>query len=495
MILSKNIIKCWRKLKMIEKDLEELVQRIQSLGTELNNVEVKEAHLGCPHKLYDTISAFSNAQGGGIILFGLSEKDDFAITGVYDAADLQKKITEQCKQMQPVVRALFTCAIIEGKVIVSAEIPEIDAADKPCFYMGKGRLTGSYIRVGDSDEPMTEYEVYSYDAFRKKYQDDVRSVEQAELSLLDKERLEEYQFALKKKKERLSKMTAKEIYELMRILRKGVPTVMGILMFGSYPQGLFPQWCITAVVVPGETIGETGSLGERFIDNRRLDGTIPEMLDGAVRFVQKNMSIRTIVDSVQGKRMDLAEYPIQAVRELILNALLHRDYSIHTEGMPIQLIMFRNRLEIRNPGGLYGRLRISDLGKVQPDTRNPALAVVMEDLDLTENRYSGIPTIYKVMRENGKKEPVFLNQRGEFRAILYNETRSDQVGDESVHEEKNVMKFCEVPRSREEIAAYLGLKTTYHAMRQYIRPLLEEGKLKMMIPDKPKSKYQKFVTV
>ena len=72
MILSKNIIKCWRKLKMIEKDLEELVQRIQSLGTELNNVEVKEAHLGCPHKLYDTISAFSNAQGGVIILFGLS---------------------------------------------------------------------------------------------------------------------------------------------------------------------------------------------------------------------------------------------------------------------------------------------------------------------------------------------------------------------------------------------------------------------------------------
>ena len=54
------------------------------------------------------------------------------------------------------------------------------------------------------------------------------------------------------------------------------------------------------------------------------------------------------------------------------------------------------------------------------------------------------------------------------------------------------MKFCEVPRSREEIAAYLGLKTTYHAMRQYIRPLLEEGKLKMMIPDKPKSPKQKY---
>ncbi len=69
-----------------------------------------------------------------------------------------------------------------------------------------------------------------------------------------------------------------------------------------------------------------------------------------------------------------------AVREAILNALIHRDYSIHTEGMPIQLIIFEDRLELRSPGGLYGRLSIDQLGKVQPDTRNPVIAVTMEIL-------------------------------------------------------------------------------------------------------------------
>ncbi len=82
---------------MLEKDVEDLVRKVQSFNTELNYVEVKEAHIDCPKKLYDTISAFSNLNGGGILLFGLREAESFAAVGVYDAADLQKKVTEQCK--------------------------------------------------------------------------------------------------------------------------------------------------------------------------------------------------------------------------------------------------------------------------------------------------------------------------------------------------------------------------------------------------------------
>lgn len=72
-----------------------------------------------------------------------------------------------------------------------------------------------------------------------------------------------------------------------------------------------------------------------------------------------------------------------AVREAVINALVHRDYSIHTEGMPIQIIMYDDRLEIHNPGGIYGRIRIDQLGKVQPDTRNPVLASELEVLGIT----------------------------------------------------------------------------------------------------------------
>ena len=118
-------------------------------------------------------------------------------------------------------------------------------------------------------------------------------------------------------------------------------------------------------------------MGERFLDNQRIEGNIAEMLDGAIQFVNRNMRVKTIVDPETGKRKDRTDYPITAIREAVLNALVHRDYSIHTEGMPIQLIMFENRMEIRNLGGIYGRIRIDQLGKVQPDTRNVMKKYVM----------------------------------------------------------------------------------------------------------------------
>ena len=101
------------------------------------------------------MSSFSNQTGGGIILFGIDEKNNFALTGVYDAQDLQTQITNQALQMQPVVRPLFTVAEIDGKTIVSAEISECDLFEKPCFYQGAGRMRGAYVRVGDADLPMT----------------------------------------------------------------------------------------------------------------------------------------------------------------------------------------------------------------------------------------------------------------------------------------------------------------------------------------------------
>lgn len=469
---------------MLEKDLEALIHKIQSINTELNYIEVKEAHSGCPTKLYDTLSSFSNLSGGGIILFGLKEeKTTFSIVGVYNAADLQKKITAQCNQMQPKVRALFTCITIDNKTILAAEIPEIDISDKPCFYSGKGRLTGSYIRVGDSDERMTEYEIYSYEAFRKNYQDDIRVISDADFELLDTDRLKDFIHILKRKKPKLKTLPSKRIYELFRITKSKNPTLAGLMMFGKYPQGLLPQFCITAIVVPGNEVGDLGIDGERFIDNKRIDGTLPEMLEEAIQFIQNNISIKTIIEPRNGKRMDKEEYPIIAIREIILNALIHRDYSIHTEGIPIQILIFPNRLEVINPGGLYGRISINDLGKVQPATRNPALARMMEDLGLTENRYSGIPTIRKVMQAYNLKEPIFLDARGSFKVILYNsyEKNISQSNNFDLTYSNDLLSFCQQPKTREEIANFLGLKNVPYAMRQHVQPLLKEGKLQMLL--------------
>ena len=480
---------------MTNEELLTLLDKIQSLKCETQTIELKAARGGCPQKLYDTLSSFSNQDDGGIIVFGVDEQNDYNECGIYDSQDIQKRIVEQCKQMHPVVRPLLSVVEKDDKSFVSAEIPGIDISDRPCYYLGQGRLKGSYVRVGDSDEPMTEYEIYSYEAFRKKYQDDVRTVPRASFKSLDKVLLDEYVQRLKNEKPNLSNLDDEDIYELMSITHNNEITLSSVLLFCKYPQAYFPQLCITAISLPSDEIGETGPFGERFLDNQRIEGNISQMLEQAILFIKRNIRTKTIINPTTGAREDRTDYPIAAIREAILNTLVHRDYSIHTEGMPIQIIIYPNRIEIINPGGIYGRLKIDQLGKVQPDTRNPVLATALEVLDVTENRYSGIPTIRKAMSSYGLKEPVFMDRRGNFSVVLYNEpveVSKEPIIDSLTKHEKSLLEFLKIQRSRKEIAEFLELSSTSYAIQTYITPLVERGLVALTVPEKPKSHIQRY---
>lgn len=471
---------------MLEEELEKLAIRVTIQKAESQTIELKSAHQGCPTRLYDSLSSFSNQNEGGVILFGIDEKDDFSIKGVYDAQDLQKKVAEQCKQMEPPVRALFTVCDIDGKKIVSAEIPGVDVDLRPVFYKGVGRIKGSYIRVGESDEPMSEYEIYSYEAFRKRIRDELRTVDDEKFSLINNERISHYLNEVKKEKDNLAKSVSDDdILELMGITKGGRPTLAGLMCFSIYPQAYYPQLCITAVALPGTEQGISGINDERFIDNKRITGSIPEMLDSAVDFVRRNSRNITIIDS-NGRRIDKPEYPVKAVREAILNALVHRDYSSYTENIPVRIEMYRDRLEIINSGGLYGNISINELGQVRPDTRNPALANILEVLHYTENRYSGIPTIMNEFASNNFPMPVFSVKHGDFKVVMRNIFYSDNISIEEA-----VIDFCSKPRSRDEIVSFVG-KSKNYVSSKIIIPLTKKGALKLTIPEKPKSSAQKY---
>lgn len=476
------------------ENLEYLIAKVRTYKCEMQTIEVKSAHDGCPTKLYDTLSSFSNQDDGGIILFGLDETKGFDIVGVYDAHDLQHRIAEQCKQMQPAIRPLFTVCDIDKKIVVSAEIPGVDIADRPVYYKGTGRLKGSFIRVGEADEPMSDYEMYSYDAYRRRMHDDIRIAELAEVSQYDVALIAKYIDAIKENKPNVAKLSNDEILELMGIVKNGKPTLAGVLCFSKYPQAIFPQLCITAVVVAGTQMGETGADGERFIANKRIEGTIGQMLEDAVLFVKRNMREKTIVNE-EGKRNDKTEYPIKAIREAVLNALMHRDYSIHTEGTPVRIIMYNDRMEIINEGGLYGKLTIDSLGKVHADTRNQILANLLEILKIAENRYSGIPTIRLEMKEYKLPEPIFENKRGSFVVTFKNgiNKQMDKDSTRTENAEQDLLEFCKTPKNRKEIADFIG-QTQYYTLKTFVMPLINEGKLKLTIPSKPKSKNQEYFT-
>ncbi len=473
---------------MIEEELISLIYRIRREKKKGQNLEVRKAHNSCP-RLYDTLSSFSNQKEGGTIVLGIDETDGFILKGVYDAEDLVLKIKEQCRQMEPEIEAAFTTCETDSKTFVSVEVPPVSSMDRPVYYKGWGRRKGAYVRVGEKDEHMSGYEIYSYDSYRRGIHDDLR-ISDADFETLDKNRIQHYLFNVKENRPNIQDFSDEELMKLMGLLKDGKPTVTAVMCFSKYPQAFYPQLCITAVLVPGTEMGEETDDGRRFISNKKIEGTIEEMADAGVNFVRMNM--KESVAFKEAKRIDIPEYPLEAVREAILNALVHRDYSIYTEGMPIRLEMYKDRLEITNPGGLYGAMDIDELGRVHADTRNKTLVSVLETMKVIENRYSGIPRIRRKMKELNLPDPEFRDRKGLFKVILYNGTGKEER--ETDEKENDLVEFCSVPRTREEIAKYLG-KTQYYAMSRFVEPLVKEGLLAYTVPDKPKSSKQKFIKV
>ena len=217
------------------------------------------------------------------------------------------------------------------------------------------------------------------------------------------------------------------------------------------------------------------------------------MINDAVEFVRRNMRTKTIVD-VDGHRADKEEYPLIAIREAILNAMIHRDYSMLTENTPVSIEMYRDRMEIVSKGDLYGGCSVTMLGKGRPETRNPSLANALELLKVTENRYSGIPTILRAFKESGLPPPEFYVERGLFKVVFRNGTDDPAASIDKTNIRDAIVKFCAVPRTREELTRFTGM-SRYYTMSSIVQPLVMEGRLRMTIPEKPRSHKQCFVAV
>ena len=477
---------------MQESELFKLVRKIQNERCEGQRIEVKSASNGCPSRLYDTLSSFSNQDFGGVLVFGLEEEGGFAVSGVYDAQDLQQRVTRQCGEMEPVVRALFTSVEIDGKIVVSAEIPPVDISERPAFYRGKGRIGGAFVRVGDADERMSEFEIYSYEAFRTHRHDERRIIEEADTSLFDGKRIGDYVAAIKVDRPHFAALVPdSEIPEKMGIMKDGHPSLAGLMVFSTCPQIVFPQLCVTAVVVPGDRIGSMNDDGVRFLENKQITGAIPEMVDEAVGFVARNTA-RANAFNKDARRRDRMEYPLLAVREAILNALIHRDYSRYTESSPVMVEIYPDRMEISNKGGLYGAAPLSSLGHADIGVRNPLIVSILETLGKTENRNSGIATMRIECEKCALPPPEFSVLHGEFRVVFRNRRPADDVVFDRHNVADSILAFCAVPRTRDEITMFTG-RTRPYTMSYLVKPLLESGKLVRTNPKAPKNQDQKFV--
>ena len=347
---------------MTKNEILEMIQILNEKQTETISLETKSAKNGKPEKYYDTISSFSNTIGG-VILFGVEEskrkgKTTFEVVGVYDVNDLQKNITNLCSnEFEPIIRPEISVMNIEDKSIVAVRVDALNSRSKPCYYKPKGLHNGSFIRVGDRDDNMTEYEIYKCISYRDNEQDDRRPVVNATMEDFDKDLLNRFIAKAKKGKTKFSKFSDEDILLTMGVLTKVedkiFPTVAGIMVLGLYPQKFFPQWFIAAMLFPGFEVAELGEDGQRFNDNKRIDGNIPEMYNEAINFLERNMKVKMKLNKKTGLREDIQEYPLDALREAISNMLTHRDFSRYKEGTYSSISVFKNRIEFRNVGNRY----------------------------------------------------------------------------------------------------------------------------------------------
>jgi ATP-dependent DNA helicase RecG len=314
------------------EELRQLVADVQRRRSELDNVEVKAAHGGTPRRLYEAMSAFANRTGGGVLLFGLDEEKDFSVVGVGNVQRLQEEVTHIASaEMEPALRPQFVLDEISGETVIAMEIEEVAANQKPCFYKPAGLSSGAYIRSGNTNRQMTEYEVFDYLSNRAQPKHDEDLVMDAALDDLDSVLLDKYLSQLRQSRTHAGYLDGPRGEVLTRLHICGHdgdvlrPTLAGLLMFGKYPQEFLPQLMITFLQYYGTTEDERAPRGERFVDNQRFEGPIPEMVDRAETYVAVALRKASLIEGMF--RRDIPEYPREALREAIANAVAHRDYS------------------------------------------------------------------------------------------------------------------------------------------------------------------------
>ncbi|AGM10551.1 ATP-binding protein [Amycolatopsis keratiniphila] len=413
---------------MLHEELIEIIANLRVLGGDHAFVEAKRAETKLPKSVRETLSAFANTNGGVLIL-GLDETQGFEATGVRDAAKLEADLAAMCSEnLEPPLRPLIGTHRFEDADLVVAEIAELPAGSKPAYNRGTGMTQGSFIRVADGDRKLSPYEVQLMLANRGQPRDDEQPVPGTTVANLDGALTSTFLSRLRRHRGRaFANLDDTSALRRAKILVGDELSLAGLLSLGEYPQEFFPQLMLTFVHYPTKS-GPDPRSGTRFIDNIAAEGPIPAIVDEALVALRRNMKRRSTIRGAG--RAETWEYPETALREAVVNALVHRDYSGPSQGTQVQVEMYPDRLVIRNPGGLYGSVREENLGvEGTSSARNATLLKVLEDTPLPgsdrpicENRGSGIPAMLAAMRDAKLSPPRFADDISTFSATFPNHT-------------------------------------------------------------------------
>lgn len=269
-------------------------------------------------------------------------------------------------------------------------------------------------------------------------------------------------------------------------LRYDCPTYAGIILFGNNPLK-FLSGCYTQYVrFSGETRG-----GE-ILNEHKFDGNLVRALSKMDTFVELSIAKEKPVPVSPLREVKVISYPYFATRELLMNAVMHRDYESNS---PTRFYEFDSYIEIQNAGGLYGKARPENFPDVN-DYRNPVIAEAMKVLGYV-NRYNrGIVRVQEELKENGNGKAIFdLKLITAFNVIepISEKTKISYKSFELSPKQVAVLEYCKEAKSREEIFALLRMSNQTTNYKNQILPLIDFGYLNYTKPEKKKIRGQQYV--
>ena len=340
--------------------------------------------------LADELAAFANTNGG-VVLCGVTDSGDVQGMSREQMDALERLLVEVCTDtISPPIRpAIFRREIEEGKPFLLVEVPQGHTShDSP---------GGSYHRVGSSRLPMTSDEQLRLAQQRGQARFlwfDKQPVEGTGFGSLD----ESLWRSLLSTVGAADPESALERLGLLTDDENGITraTVTGVLLCCHSPEEWLPNACVTATCYRGN------DRSSEQIDSQTVTGPLNRQITEAVAFAVRNMRVGAHKNPA---RTNLPQYSEAALFEAIVNAVVHRDYSIH--GSRIRLSMFADRLEINSPGGLPNNLTIDSMD-VRQSTRNEALASIFGRIPVGEIRGSGDRQFF--MERRGDGVPIILRE-------------------------------------------------------------------------------------
>jgi len=358
-------------------------------------------------KIGETVSAFSNANDG-IIIIGVRDRTK-DITGIQIGKGTLERIANNIKMNTD--PKIFPVWIEPHKFgsgsVIAIKIKENE--EKPVFFK-----THAFKRVGRTNLKLDSEEIRKLAKEERKHLNfDEQICEGASLEDIDIEKVKSY-FERRKERRDITKLEDLNCETLLlnvnaaRKLNGEIkPTNTGILCFSKNPERFFPQSRLRLVRFRGDDVTDDS------LDQLDSTGSLWEMVEQAESFLRRNLRI-------VGSRRDSSfgiiqkiEYPTRALREGIINALIHRDYR---EGADVRVFIFEDRLEILNPG------KFPD-GTTPENPRhipvNPTICLRMYEIGYIERYGSGIKMMRRLCRENGLLEPKYEQSARETKLVFY----------------------------------------------------------------------------